>query len=70
MFFTSGVSLSEVQGGDKVFQNYAIFNEEGNYILTTTKQKVRVTIKPDNYSELSEKEQRLILDFISKVFNA
>lgn len=69
VFFTVGVSLPEVAGGDNVFQNYYLFNEDGQYILTTNKQKIKVAIWKDNYSELTEKQQKFILDFISKIFN-
>lgn len=69
VFFTVGVSLPEVAWGDNVFQNYYLFNEEGKYVLTTNKQKVRVEVWKDNYSSLTEKQQKFILDFISKIFN-
>lgn len=69
VFFTIGVSLPEVAWGDNVFQNYYLFNEEGNYVLTTSKQKIKVPVWKDNYSSLNEKQQKFILDFISKIFN-
>ena len=69
VFFTVGVSLPEAKGGEKVFQNYNIFNEDGQYVLTTSKQKIKVPVWKDNYSELTEKQQKFILDFISKIFN-
>lgn len=69
MFFTVGVSLPEVAWGDNVFQNYYLFNEEGKYVLTTNKQKIKVEVWKDNYSSLNGKQQKFILDFISKIFN-
>jgi len=54
-----------MKDGERVIQNYNLFQEGDVFTLTTAKRKFDIIIGEDR-EELSEKEWQVIADFIKK----
>lgn len=59
----------KTENGEKEIQMYYLYKEGDSYLLTTSKRKFDIVITKESIPQLKEWEQKVLHDFISKVFN-